>query len=459
MDSVVKARMLQGSTASLLPKIALARDFNVVPATHIKVDHKGTRQAHVSGNKVTILSMSAGAVSSWCKQRNRTIQMLRAIRKYAPHLIVVDESHLIKSHNSNVSKAMYQIGQLAPHRIILTGTVSPHSPLDVYGQWRFMAPWTFSEQHGEPYTLDPSHMSRAEVASIRPWPYGRFEKRYAIMGGFGGKNVVDMNPDSIGELHARVAERSQVVLKKDALDLPPTTDTLVHVSLNPAESRAYREMRDDLAAQMADGSLLEAKNALAKMMKLRQATAGFMKDTDTGQVHIIGDSKRKAMLEIATTQLVGENRIVLFGYFTSECRLLAETLRKMRDEKDTCVEMITGATKARDRLAIRQTFGDVSRNAPKRMILVAQARTMSLSVNELVTAQHAIYGTLSERRDDLVQSRGRLDRQGQKLPVTFWNTQVPGSVDEVMFNNHMNRGNLEKAMLDHIRVTAGKPVG
>lgn len=456
MDSPTKARMLQGATKTILSKIAAARNWTTVPDTKISVNHNGSGAKQVSGNKVTILSMSAGALSSFCKERPKTVQMLRAVRKYAPHLIVVDESHIIKSATSNVSKAMYQLGQLAPHRIILTGTVNPHSPLDCYGQWRFLAPWTFSDQYGEPFTQTPLTMSKAEQASIRPWPWGRFRDRYAVMGGYGGKNVVDMSEVTIDELHSRVAERSMVVRKEDALDLPPTNDIDVHVQLSTKEANTYRQMRDELAALIDSGELIEAPNALAKIMKLRQITTGFMRDTETGDVHVIGDAKRKAMVEVATTQLAGESRIVMFGYFKSECAMLADLLAKR--EPGTTIEIITGATKASERLAIRQRFGDVSGN-PERTILVAQARTMSLSVNELVTAQHAIYGAFSERRDDWVQSRGRLDRNGQTKPVTFWNVFVPGTVDEVMINNHKRRGNLEKALLDHIKMTRGKRLG
>lgn len=449
MDSPVKARMLQGSTSNIMAKIAQAGTWTGVPDAAIKADHKGTTEMQVSGNRVTILSVSAGAISSYCKQRTDTVRMLRAIRKYNPHVIVVDESHIIKSATSNISKALYQIGQLAPHRIILTGTVCPLSDLDVYGQWRFLAPWTFSDQYNEDFTKTPLTMTKAQQASIRPWPYGRFEKRYATLGGYKGKAVVGVDPISIGELHDRIAERSMVVSKEDALDLPPTTDVDVHVSLTPAEAKAYREMAEDLAAEMEDGSLLEAPNPLAKMMKLRQIAAGFVKDTDTGEVHIVGHSLRKAQVEIATVQLAGKNRVVVSGYFRTECQLLAEMLRKA-EPKSTVVEVITGATKAADRLAIRQRFGDVSGN-PERTILVAQARTMSLSVNELITAQDLVHGSPSERRDDWVQLRGRLDRNGQTLPVTFWNCYSPGLIGEIMLTKHKHRGNLEAALLDHIK--------
>lgn len=451
MDAPVKARFLEGSTVSILNKISQARDWTNVPDAAVKADHKGTLRRQVSGNRVTILSVSAGALSSYCQERTQTIRMLRAIRKYAPHVIVMDESHIIKAATSNVSKAMYQIGQLAPHRIILTGTVNPLSMLDCYGQWRFLAPWTFSDQYDEPYTKTPLAMTKAEQAGIRPWPIGRFETRYSVPGGYKGKGIGGFQNEI--ELKDRVAERSMVVLKTDALpDLPPVQDIDVHVTLTPREMKAYEEMAEDLAAEMENGDFVEAVNVLAKLMKLRQIAAGFVKDTETDEVHIIGNSLRKAVKEVVDVQLAAEKRVVVFAYFRSECALLAEALKA----KGQTVELITGQTKSSERLAIRRRFGDVSGN-PERTILVAQQRTMSLSVNELVTAQNAVYASMSERRDDWVQSRGRLDRNGQKgQHVTFWNCFTPSLIGEIMLDRHKDRGNLEKALLDHVRSFARK---
>jgi len=447
MDSVVKARMLQGSTLSVLTQMQQAGAWADVPDAPIMENHPGELQAQLNGQRVTIMSMSAGAVSSFCKDRTKTVQMLRAVRKYAPHVVVMDESHIIKSAVANVSKTMYQIGQLAPHRIILTGTVNPHSPLDVYGQWRFLAPWTFSDDHGTPVTKAPLKMTRTQQAKIRPWPWGRFKMRYTIPGGYKGKGIAAFQ--NLDDLNERVAERSMVIRKEDVLDLPPVRDVQIRVQLSARERRAYNQMRDDLAAQMADGTLLEAPNALAKIMKLRQITAGFAVESDTKQVHVIGQSKQRAVQEVVNTTLAGENRVVVFAYFRTECANLAQSLA----EPGTTVEIITGATKAADRLAIRQRFADVSGN-PGRIVLVAQARTMSLSVNELVVAQNAVFASLSERRDDWVQARGRLDRNGQEgQHVTFWNVGVPDSVDSIMLERHQDRGDLEKALLDYIRAT------
>ena len=444
MDSVVKARMMQGATTKIMAQVAQARDWDNVPDTPVMEDHKGEGARVLQGNKVTILSVSAGAVSSYCKNAPATVQMLRAIRKYQPHVVVVDESHIIKSATANISTAMYQIGQLAPHRIILTGTVAPHSPLDVYGQWRFLAPWTFSRFYGDPMTKTPDTMTVAQRRDITPWTWKQFLGKYATQGGFKGKGIGDFINQT--DLNNRVAERSLVVLKKDALDLPPTTDIDIHVTLTPKERKAYVEMASKLATEMASGELISAPNALAKIMKLRQIASGFVKDTETGEVHVVGRSLQKAVAEVVNTQLAGENRIVVFAYFKAEC----EALQKALAQKGRTVEVITGATKPADRLAIRKRFLDVSGN-PEPVVLVAQQRTMSVSVNELVSAQHAVYASMSERRDDWVQSRGRLDRQGQTAPVTYWNVYVPNTVGAVMLNTHKMRGDLEKGLLDHIR--------
>lgn len=439
MDSAVKARFLEGSTLSILAKIKQARDWTAVPDSATKVDHPG-----VSGNRVTILSISAGAVSTFCTTRPKTVQLLQAVRKYQPHLVIVDESHIIKAPTSNISKALYQIGQLAQHRIILTGTVTPNGPLDVYGQWRFLAPWTFSDQYKDPYTKRPLLMTRAQQAGIRPWPFGRFKIKYTIPGGYKGKGISAYQ--NLDDLNNRIAERSHVVLKEDALDLPPVTDIDIHIHLNPAERKAYDEMASQLAAELASGELIEAPNALAKMMKLRQIAAGFVRDTTTGEVHVVGHSMQDAVAEVVNIQLAGEKRVVVFAYFKSECAAIADRLK----QKGRIVEVVTGQTKASERLAIRRRFADVSGN-PEPIVLVAQARTMSISVNELITARHAVYASMSERRNDWTQSRDRLNRKGQTSPVTFWNVFCPNTVGEVMLESHKEKGNLERRLLNHIQ--------
>ena len=60
MDSVVKARMMQGPSTKILKGIAQSRSWGSVVDAKIATDHKGSTASQVSGNRVTILSASVG---------------------------------------------------------------------------------------------------------------------------------------------------------------------------------------------------------------------------------------------------------------------------------------------------------------------------------------------------------------------------------------------------------------
>ena len=362
---------------------------------------------------VEVLNLDTFSSRSQIGSRTSADVLLDAVTRFAPEVVVVDESHRIKGASSNVSRLLARIGRRVPRRIILTGTVMPHSPMDVYGQWRFLDPEAFSlpQQDG----------------TRKPMSYGAFESRYAKLGGWMGRQAVGFQ--RLDEMQEVMAQRASVVRKRDALDLPKTTDVVVPVLLTDAERRAYQQMKDTLVAQLGQTTVI-APNRLTQMLRLRQITSG--------------PSKVKTIKSIVHDTLNGERRIVVFAQFRDEIRALETALAV----KGTEVMTITGDTQPADRMAYRRRFGS---SDPARLVLLCQIRTMSLAVNELVTASHAVFATLPQQRDDLVQARDRLHRLGQQLPVTFWYAIAPKTVDEVVMTSHRHRSNLERAMLRHVR--------
>jgi SNF2 family DNA or RNA helicase len=355
-----------------------------------------------------------------------------AIKIFQPDLVIVDESHRLKSASSNVSRAAARIGRLCPRRLILTGTVMPHSPMDVWAQWRFLEPEAF-------YSPD----SRLP-GGRKPMSFGAFQDRYGVFGGWQGRQVIAYK--NLGEMQKVMEANSIVVRKADALDLPPVMDITVPVHLSPAEQRAYDDMKGQLATVMSDGTFASVPNRLAQMMRLRQITSGYLPD-DNGVTRIIGSSKVDAATSTVMDTLAGQRRVVVFAHFRQEVAALADRLRYYEPKSE--VMTITGDTPPKEREALRKRFGS---DEKQRIILVAQMRTLSLAVNELVSASHAVFTSLSERRDDVVQARDRLNRLGQKGPsVTFWNVEVPGSVDEVIRKAHLTRESIETALLAYIR--------
>lgn len=383
----------------------------------------------IPGRKIVLASVNIDTFSQRAQvgSRNMADVMMESVKRFRPDVIVIDESHKIKGASSNVSRLMARVSKLAPRRIILTGTVMPHSPLDIFGQWRFLDPYAFGQKNAD--------------GTVRQATFGNFRNTYCQFGGWLGKEVVGFkNLDHMQDVMAQLAH---VVKKEDALDLPKTTDATLRVDLSPKEKKAYAELKKSLATDLAQGVTVTTTSMLTQALRLRQLTSGYLPD-DTGKTHVIGRSKVNAIKSLVHDTLAGENRIVIFALFTKEIELLTEALQA----KGTEVLTVTGGTPVETRIAYRKRFGS---SDPARLILVAQIQTMSMSVNELVTASHAIFASMTQQRDEYIQARDRLNRIGQTRPVTFWHAVAPGTVDEIILQAHRDRTNLETKMLHHIR--------
>lgn len=350
-----------------------------------------------------------------------------AVERFDPDLMVVDESHKAKSPSGAGSQMLARLARRIPRRMLLSGTIMPHSPMDVFSQWRILDPYAFGK-------IDQRTGTR------RAATFGGFKTEYAQLGGFMGREIVGFrNLDRMQDIMAR---NSFVVRKEDALDLPTTTDVVHPVRLSSKEEKAYRQMKADLAAALPDGGDILAMSRLTQRIRLRQITSGYVSDGDV--VQELGDSKLKTMCSVIQDELAGENRIVVFCYFSHEIAALSDALAVAGTE----VLTVTGSTPQATRMAYRERFGS---DDPARLVMVAQTRTMSVSVNELVTASHALFGSLSEQRDDLIQARDRLNRIGQTRPVTFHYFLAPRTVDEVIYQTMQDRTDLESAMLKHVK--------
>ena len=100
----------------------------------------------VQGPRLIVEVLNLDTFSSRSAVGSKTMAdvLLESVKRFDPEVIVVDEVHRIKGVSSNVSRALSRIGQHVPRRIILTGTVMPRSPLDIWAQWRFLDPEAFS---------------------------------------------------------------------------------------------------------------------------------------------------------------------------------------------------------------------------------------------------------------------------------------------------------------------------
>lgn len=344
-------------------------------------------------------------------------RIVGGIEKWHPDGMVIDESHRFKTHTSRRSSAAKRLAKTIEKRILLTGTVAPRNLLDIFGQWQALNPRRFGTD----------------------WNAFRF--RYAKWGGYHDKEVVLwLNTD---EMRRLILEDAFVVKKEEALDLPPVTETILPVRLSPKERKAYVEMGQEMLVELPSGGDAIAPIPLTKLLRQRQLTGGFVGyETEDGEKaeERLGDSKARVCMDKLTDLIEAGEKVVVFAHFRADLDILEEKARKAF--KKTPVYRIDGSTKKKDRMSQRVAFRDHDGPA----IFLAQMRTMSLGVNELVVASVGIIYSMSERRDDFDQAIDRLDRQGQTRPVTIYHLVVPQSVDELILRGHQDKLDLERVI-------------
>lgn len=343
-------------------------------------------------------------------------RLVTAVEAWKPDGLVVDESHRMKRHTAHRSKALQRIARVIDRRLLLTGTVAPRNPLDLFGQWLILNPQRFGTD------------------------YNRFRFTYARWGGWMGKEPVAwINTDDLRE---KVLLDAIVVKKEDALDLPPVTEVVVAVHLSPAEERAYVQMGAEMLSTLPSGEVASAPIPLTRLLRQRQLTGGYVgREADDGSTveERLGESKAKVAVDLITDLTAQGEKVVVFAHFRPDLDILEQRLIA---RLEVPIYRIDGSTPKDARMHSRRSFRDIDGPA----VMLAQMRTMSLGVNELTVAAYGIVYSLSDRRDDFDQALDRLDRQGQSRPVTIYHLAVPRSVDEWMLRAHQQKLDLEAAI-------------
>lgn len=197
---------------------------------------------------------------------------------------VVDESPVIKNRKAARTKT---INDVAKHssvaaRRILTGLVTPRSPMDLFAQFGF---------------LDE------RILGFRS--YFGFQARYAItrelkIGGVSSPRnpriIVDYQ--NLDELKRKIEPYSFRKLKDECLDLPakvylPPREVRLHAE----QEKVYLQMREFATAQLAKEDYVTATLVLTQRQRLSQILCGHVKD-ENGRIHDVPEYRTEALLEI-----------------------------------------------------------------------------------------------------------------------------------------------------------------
>lgn len=327
-------------------------------------------------------------------------------------MVVLDESHRAKAAGSKVSKYLAMLGRRVPVRMCLSGTPMANSPLDVYGQYRFLDRSVFGTSHE------------------------RFLQKYAVLGGPDRKFIVGYkNQQDLMERFRSLAYTCRMSDVADRIKLPDALPPQrVPVCLPPRDMRTLAELGEEFVAECADG-FVTATNVLVKMLRMQQICAGFcpvqdapLEDAETRELNTAKADALRSVLEDLPT----DERLVVFCVFVHDLDTVSEA---------------TGAT-GRPYFELSGRRHDLDGwSASEGGVVAVQIQAGAEGV-DMTCAHRAVYFSLPHSLALYEQSKARLYRPGQDRPVSFVHLVAEGTVDEAMYESLQRKRDVIDAIRD-----------
>ncbi len=361
----------------------------------------------------------------------------KEIAKWNPDFIIADESHRIKTHNIAASKTMHRLGAKAKYRMILTGTVITNKAIDVFSQYKFVDPTIFGNS------------------------FYVFRNKYFDMVGYGGYTPVlkeSMKDELIEKLHS-IAFRAT---KAQCLDLPPTTDIIRYIELEPRTLSVYRSLvKDSFADRRAAGGNSHTKtcenresnacaedsydsqntitvtNVLTKLLRLSQLTGGFIGNDEGSVCQQVSKSKLEALEDIVDNAVQSGEKIVVIARFLAEIK----AIKKLLEKKHILYSQVSGEVK--DRGTQIHSF----QNDPTVSVFIGQIATAGLGIT-LTAASTMVFYSLDYSMSNFEQTKARIHRTGQQKNCTYIYLVAKNTVDEKVLNSLQNKADLAKALVN-----------
>ena len=331
----------------------------------------------------------------------------RWVSSIAWDLLILDEIHRIKAPGGATSLWIAQFARQVPQRLGLTGTPMPHSPLDLYAQFRALDPTVF----GNSYALfERTYAVLAEKAKQLGFaaPGLKAQEKAEYKKVLRYKNAQDLR-----EKYLSIAYE---VDKDEALKLPGSQTVHWRVAMSPEAKATYDELDRTLTAEMFDGQTVKTPNPLAQLTRLQQLTSGYV-ETKEVQFTRVDSAKSQAL-----SDLIGgihtDDPVVVFARFLPDL----DEIKRIAEEEGRPAWEHSGRKKELDEW---KANGGV-------LAVQIQAGGSGL---DLTDARYCIYYSLGFSLGDYEQSKARVHRPGQTRYVTYYHLIAAGTIDEVVISS------------------------
>lgn len=346
-----------------------------------------------------------------------------------PALIIVDESHKLKSPSGKASNMIVGMRQWFSHQLILTGTpiTKAKRAADIYMQWRLINPRRF-QSWGATYDDFANHT-------------GKWIKDN------GFPQWVGPREHGLRDLRRGLHADGLVIKRSECFDLPATLpDRIVDVPLTTS-ARHYDEMAETFITKIETGEIAEASIPLVVTLRLAQITSGYVgiiephptnPDKQISRPVPVGTEKIKMLEEILVEEVLEkEEPVIVVGRWKHDLDSIQRLSKRL---KIPHWSIRGGMTRSATDDALRR-FSQ-SADMPAVMIVQPQAGGVGLDMR---VAGHTIWYSLSPSFVDYTQMRDRNALHPRAVQHTF--LIAPGTVDRLIYDTLMNDGDVAKAIL------------
>lgn len=358
------------------------------------------------------------------------------LRLWKPQLMVLDESHRIKSPSARRTTTVLSVAwrqrkapdgtfykeELVPYRLLATGTAVTKRKriFDLYTQWKFLNP---------------------ELELVQGHTAASFKQQYGV---WIARNGYDqwLRERNSSELHKLVHQDAFSVAREECFDLPAAyPPKLVHVPLEES-ARIYDEMAEEMVARIKSGEITEASIKLVQQLRLRQITSGLAKTTPSaqypdGRLVRIGKEKLRVIFDLVTDWFEQDEKIVICASFRGDILSMAALFRQ---KFKVPVFTLMGGDKRPDRTKAIADFKRVV--GPGCFIMNPQAGSLGI---DLRSASTMVWYSLTNSYVDYVQAMDRIALSGKAN--RFYYLLAQNTYDELQYEALQQDGDVVKAIM------------
>lgn len=357
------------------------------------------------------------------------------MRKWAPQLMILDESHRIKSPSAKRTTAVVSVAwrqhrprdgewwteELVPYRVLATGTAVTKKKriFDLYSQWKFLNP---------------------DNPLVKDLTLEEFKQRYGVWKQIPGEDFDRWKRNKNEPALRKYVHRDAFAVARDeCFDLPPRMDQVIHVDLEES-GKVYDEMAAEMVAQLQSGELSEASIRLVLDLRLSQITSGIVTTTPTEghpekKLVRIGNEKLEVLKDLLFDLFEAEEKIVVAARWKGDLSAIEALSTKLKAKTFT----IRGGQKRLDRENQWRTFQKVEGPA----CIVVQPAAGGLGI-ELGSASTMIWYSLTNSYVDFTQTEDRIALS--RRSTTFMYLLARGTIDELRYQANKEDGDVVKAV-------------